>query len=195
MLRRNRSGLALAFCAAAACACVLVHGLLFVAGSRLPPQRHVTVARGAVDIAPAPVKETLRPAIPSGIDDGRFRKEGVRWLMDEEQVEKPPAWHVLLLQESYEKPKNTLARVAASLAMVLGLAVAVAEAKAAHAKEHYFAVVHTAEKYGESVQAAQDLQSRGLVVRVVPAVKSSSEGESKDSTREPEKTPAAGDKA
>lgn len=193
MLRRHSRRLLLVACLTAVVAAVLANGLFFVAGHRLPPPRQAAVSRAAgTAIAPAPVKETLRPEMPSGIDERRYHKEGVRWLMDEEQVGKPPAWHVLLLKESYEKPRNTIKKVAASLAIVLGLAAALAERKAVHAKEHYFADVHESPEYGESVSIAQELKSRGLVVRVVPGVKPA-EGSSKDSStndREPEKTPA-----
>lgn len=198
MARRCRAVLLLAACVAAVSACLLANGLTFVAGHGClqPTPRQMLVARSAVEtLAPAPVKETLAPGMPSGIDDERFQKEGVRWLMDEDQVGKPPAWHVLLLQESYKNPKNTIKRVAASLAIVLGLAAAVAEAKAVHAKDHYFASVHESPEYGESVSAAQDLQRRGLVVRVVPGVSPPSEGSSNgedNNSREPEKTPAPG---
>eukprot|EP00929_Paragymnodinium_shiwhaense_P110616 TRINITY_DN7779_c0_g1_i1.p1 TRINITY_DN7779_c0_g1~~TRINITY_DN7779_c0_g1_i1.p1 ORF type:complete len:198 (-),score=28.42 TRINITY_DN7779_c0_g1_i1:637-1230(-) len=192
MLRRSRTGLLLALCAATICGSLAIHGLLFVSGHRLPAPRQLAVSRPASPaLAPAPVRETLRPQMPPGIDDRRFYKEGVRWLTDRDQVTKPPAWQVLLLRETYRKPSNTLSRVAAGLVAVLGLEVVVAKAKAAHAMENFFSVVHTSDGYGESVRAAQELQHRGLVVRVVPAVQRGTDRRKDEDEWEPEVAPAA----
>ncbi|CAK0858376.1 unnamed protein product [Prorocentrum cordatum] len=59
--------------------------------------------------------------------------EGVRWFMDEE-MEKPPDWHVLLLDKTFEQKKNTVAHVAACISAVVGLATVVAMRKTQHAK-------------------------------------------------------------
>lgn len=121
--------------------------------------------RAAPALAPAPVRVTA-PSLPTGFDESRFG-EKVRWLMDED-TQAPPAWNVLLLDKTYERPDNTINRVAAVLAAVLGLTASVALRKARHARDHFFAVAASTPDFGEAVGAAQRLQARGLVVRVAP---------------------------
>jgi len=87
----------------------------------------------------------------------------------DEDAQKPPAWHVLLLDGTFQRARNTVTRVASVLASSLGLASPVAMGKAEFARDNYFAVVHTTPDFKEAVGRAQSLQKRDLTVRVVPA--------------------------
>ncbi|CAK0858379.1 unnamed protein product [Prorocentrum cordatum] len=87
------------------------------------------------------------------------------------QMEKPPDWHVLLLDKTFEQKKNTVAHVAACISAVVGLATVVAMRKTQHAKDNFYSVLQTTEKFSEAVRVAQALQGRGLVVRVAPGAR------------------------
>lgn len=143
----------------------------FCAGAAARTATRGLVARSAAPaLAPAPVRPVPHPGLPARIDETRFG-ERVRWLMDEDAAAmKPPHWNVLLLDKTYRNPTNTIARVAAVLVSVLSIAAGLAQAKARHAKDHYFSAVHTSRDWAGAIRIAQSLQSRGLVVRVTPGV-------------------------
>eukprot|EP00438_Fugacium_kawagutii_P011461 Skav234951 [mRNA] locus=scaffold2817:105664:105930:- [translate_table: standard] len=73
-------------------ALVLVVPCCFVTSAWPRPGRSLATARGAA-AAPAPVKP--RPEVPQmpSSPDPRRMGEAVRWLMDED-VQKPPEWHL-----------------------------------------------------------------------------------------------------
>mmetsp|Transcript_79436 Transcript_79436/g.199630 ORF Transcript_79436/g.199630 Transcript_79436/m.199630 type:complete len:205 (+) Transcript_79436:24-638(+) len=126
------------------------------------------VALSAVAV-PAPVKpETAAPGLPLPIDESRYG-EAVRWLMDEDMEGPPPAWNLLLLDKTFEEQSNTLAYVAGCITTVLGLALAVAEQKAAHAQQHHFALLETTPEREEAFRKARALRDMKLLVRVTPA--------------------------
>mmetsp|Transcript_11310 Transcript_11310/g.26013 ORF Transcript_11310/g.26013 Transcript_11310/m.26013 type:complete len:186 (+) Transcript_11310:83-640(+) len=92
----------------------------------------------------------------------------VRWLADEDDLY-PDEWSLLLLDETFEQDKqNTAAYVAGCLVAVLALSKLIADSKVAHAKENYFSVLQSGANEEEMFRQARELQSRNLVVRVVP---------------------------
>lgn len=126
------------------------------------------VAAVAPALAPAPaVTRPQHPGLPAKIDQSRF-SEKVRWLMEEEQTTRPPEWHVLLLEKTFQRRSNTLKSVAAALNLALPLDIVVARAKAAQARDNFFAVVHSAAEWADAIRNAQKLQGLGLSVRVTP---------------------------
>ncbi|CAK0858378.1 unnamed protein product [Prorocentrum cordatum] len=129
----------------------------------------VDVIAAAPTLAPSPTRTSVLPGAPEPLDEKRY-SEGVRWFMDEE-MEKPPDWHVLLLDKTFEQKKNTVAHVAACISAVVGLATVVAMRKTQHAKDNFYSVLQTTEKFSEAVRVAQALQGRGLVVRVAPGAR------------------------
>jgi len=136
----------------------------FTSASR-PRPRAPSVERSASPaLAPAPTKQET-PGLPAEYDESRLG-EKVRWLFEEDEL-KPEDWDVLLLDQTYEKKKNTVPRVASCLVAVLGMAVATASVKALQAKEHFFAVVATT-TWEDAVKKAKLLQSRDLSARVIP---------------------------
>ncbi|CAK8994325.1 Uncharacterized protein SCF082_LOCUS3888 [Durusdinium trenchii] len=135
------------------------------AGVRSVGAGWVQVQRRAAP-AVAPVKPTTAPGMPSSPDPRRMG-EAVRWLMDED-VEKPPEWHVLLLDKTFETRKNTVYRVTSSLMSELPLSLAEARSKAEHARDHLFSVLSTTPEWNKAIRLAQSLQRLSLAVRVVP---------------------------
>mmetsp|Transcript_16523 Transcript_16523/g.45127 ORF Transcript_16523/g.45127 Transcript_16523/m.45127 type:complete len:259 (+) Transcript_16523:125-901(+) len=124
-------------------------------------------AAAAPALAPATTSRP-HPGLPARIDERRF-SEKVRWHVDEDvSRSRPPAWHVLLLDKTFQRRSNTVERVAAILASTLPLNLSVARARAAHARDNFFSMVHTESDWAGVIQAARELQSRGLVVRVTP---------------------------
>ncbi|CAJ1458082.1 unnamed protein product [Effrenium voratum] len=114
--------------------------------------------------APAPVTPTIdTPGAPSSPDPRRMG-EAVRWLMDEE-AEKPPEWHVLLLDKTFEIRKNTVYRVTSSLMSELPLTLAEARTKAEHARDNFFSILETTPEWSKAIRTAQSLQRLGLSVR------------------------------
>mmetsp|Transcript_88435 Transcript_88435/g.156836 ORF Transcript_88435/g.156836 Transcript_88435/m.156836 type:complete len:175 (-) Transcript_88435:146-670(-) len=111
-------------------------------------------------LAPAPVKQRQSSSQPLPIDETRYG-EKVRWLVDRE-AQKPPEWRVLLL-------------VSGCLVGVLAMPSGLARQKAEHARDHFFSVVAAETEWSDAIRKAQLLQSRGLVVRVVPGTSRSPE--------------------
>ncbi|CAJ1406890.1 unnamed protein product [Effrenium voratum] len=104
--------------------------------------------------APAPVTPTIdTPGAPSSPDPRRMG-EAVRWLMDEE-AEKPPEWHVLLLDKTFEIRKNTVYRVTSSLMSELPLTLAEARTKAEHARDNFFSILETTPEWSKAIRTAQ----------------------------------------
>ncbi|CAK0823871.1 unnamed protein product, partial [Prorocentrum cordatum] len=135
--------------------------------SALRPALDVVAA--APMLAPSPTRTSVLPGPPEPLDEKRY-SEGVRWLMDAE-MKKAPDWHVLLLDKTFRQKRNTVAHVAACISAAVGLASVVAMRKAQHAKDNFYSVLKTTEKFGEAVRVAQALQGRGLVVRVAPGAR------------------------
>jgi len=147
---------------------VLKHST-FVGAPMKASIRHNHIKRCATPtLAPAPNRVRPQRSTPLGIDPQRFG-ERVRWLMDEE-IEQPPIWDILLLDKTFKRPTNTVARVAACLTAVLGLTTAIARRKAQHARDQFFAVVESTEEGSEAIRKAQALHCRGLTVRVTPGI-------------------------
>jgi len=170
------AALALAALAAASLAACSFVGTL---QSSRPPQT-ATRRSAAPALAPSPVRPQPHPGLPARIDETRFG-ESVRWLMAEDEVAaKPPEWNVLLLDKTFKKPANTVARVVSCLVSVLGLAAGLARQKAQHARDNYFSVVHSSADWSDAVRRAQALQSRGLTVRVTPGARLPAEEEGGD---------------
>merc|ERR1712107_850738 len=93
--------------------------------------------------------------------------EKVMWHLDEDE-RKPSSWNVLLLDKTFQKPLNTVSRVASILSSVLGLSGTSATQKAAHAQANFYANLQQTSEWNTAIGTAQALQSRGLIVRVVP---------------------------
>jgi len=135
--------------------------------------RRSTLQRNAAPaLAPAPVKQRQRLSQPLPIDETRYGEQ-VRWLVDRE-AQKPPEWRVLLLDKTFRKASNTVPNVSGYLVGVLGLPSGLARQKTEHARDHYFSVVAAETEWSDAIRKAQLLQSRGLVVRVVPGTSRSS---------------------
>ncbi|CAE8708964.1 unnamed protein product [Polarella glacialis] len=84
-----------------------------------------------------------------------------------------PTWRVLLLDKTFSEGSNTVLRVAACLASVLGLGIGISRLKTQQAKDNFFAVVAAEAEWNDAIRKAQLLQRGGLVVRVVPGTSSS----------------------
>lgn len=124
------------------------------------------VARPAA-LAPAPVRpKTDVVGLPEPTDEDRYG-EALRWLMDEEDME-PPAWNILLLDKTFLEESNTIAYVTGCIVAVLGIAARIAESKATHARENYFALLETVPFQDEAFRKARALRDKGLLVRVTP---------------------------
>eukprot|EP00439_Symbiodinium_sp_Y106_P083188 s301_g23.t1 len=144
--------------------------------------RSSLLARAAAAPAPvAPTTDAPRPGLPSSPDPNRLG-DAVRWMLDEE-AEKPPEWHVLLLDKTFETRRNTAqegvhcrilstrARKSRSLMQELPLTLAEARSKAEHARDHFFSVLITDPEWSQAIRTAQATELRsqawGEIARIL----------------------------
>lgn len=137
--------------------------------------------------APTIERNSLNPGMPSSPDPRRLN-DAVRWLYDEEDMlEKPPQWHVLLLDKTFEEKRNTVYRVTATLMSVLPFTLAEAQFKVEHARENLFSVLDSTD-WDHALRTAQSLKHKGLSVRVVPGLPK--ENDEVNRIRDEEKRPS-----
>ncbi len=119
-------------------------------------------------------EKELRPGeekIPSPETDssGAGNKGPIEWLIDDAQISRDDndPFHILLLDETFNKDKITIEYVASTCTYVLSMPYDEAAELAAHAEKEGFSCLGTW-GYQECIRLGKQLQNRDLVCRVVP---------------------------
>lgn len=108
---------------------------------------------------------------------GELRKQGpLEWLEDEaEPRDMDDPFHILLLQQTFEKPKITVPYVAASLEYVLDMPIDEATELSQFSHDHGMSCLGVWPRE-ECLKLGRQLQVRDIVCRVVPYVEGGQRG-------------------
>ncbi|KAJ1461594.1 hypothetical protein M885DRAFT_506615 [Pelagophyceae sp. CCMP2097] len=128
-------------------------------------------------------KPRFKPGGPSGKPPPKKRaptQQKIEWLEDEDADRS--MLHILLLKQTFEQPRMSVPYAAGALTMVLGMDEEEANEHAAFANKHGFATLGLwpAE---ESLEYADALQGRDLIIRCVPMAQGKSEWQNPQPTR------------